>query len=97
MKKKLTKLQGETEDGKTVIGGIFNYCSTYGAPLELVIDEFDKNDFVIDWKDFVCSAISSGMDKERVKSRIIEAVSDIKGTKYTKEFKKRLELLNAEM
>ena len=53
-------ITGKTVDGHLVVRGIFQWVSTYGLPLEMVLDGLQKESLVADWLDFYEECIREG-------------------------------------
>ncbi len=91
-KKDMYRIMGKTTDGKVVVGGIYEFTSTYGYPLvELLYDMQDK-DLVVDWIDFYKHSLDSGMKSERILSRMKEAIIEVYGAKYCDAVMNRMDL-----
>ncbi|WP_299074770.1 hypothetical protein [uncultured Paraglaciecola sp.] len=85
----LLKISGESKDGKMVLGGFFALRSTHGIPLEEMLMFARDNDILIDWEDFIQSAISEGMSPRGVASTIDAASTEIFGIHHAREIKRR--------
>lgn len=60
-------LVGETEDGKSVIKGMFKmYSSSLGLSLDIIMGFLWEKGSVIDWFDFYTDARTSGMKHDNV-------------------------------
>lgn len=95
LSKILSHSPGTTEDGVPVINGVFKLVGTYGMPLETIL-MWLENFAVIDWRDYIKSALSDGHKIETIKARISAAIAEIKGKQYAIEFEKRLNLFCSE-
>jgi len=75
---------GETTNHKEVFSGkiIFQFRSTYGLPLDCLIDELRKYDYVISWFDFIDEAIISGWKDKKI---IDEIEYGLRDANYKKE------------
>jgi hypothetical protein len=83
---------GQTEDGKTVVGNVFeNYSSRLGLPLEYIVDMLTKNDMVVDWVRFYEDSIKSGWKYSTLRTRVDVALVDTFGPEYRDEVLKRLD------
>lgn len=88
---------GKTENGDLVVGGYFAFCSTHGLALEDIFLAHQKDTstpkIVIDWSDFIISAISSGMNADSVYQRIVTSISMVYNLKEQAEFTEKLKML----
>ncbi len=84
------KISGKTVEGKLVVQGIFQITSSFGLPIEVILDILTKNGMVIDWIDYYESSLSSGCNRNTIINRIESAVGDCFGSKYREEVMKRL-------
>lgn len=73
---------GSTTDGKFVVNNVFQFTSTAGVPLTEILIYCQSHNMVIDWLDYYNSAISLGMERSRILSRISADVADSFGTEY---------------
>lgn len=64
------RFEGFSSDGKIVIGNCFQFCETYGIDIEDVFLELRNKNMLISWMDYYISALSSGMKKQNIISRI---------------------------
>ncbi len=90
MGKKILKFSGNTTDGNPVMKNVFNLVGTHGVPLELILDKFKRGGWVVDWDDYIKSALKDGHNINTIKSRILSAVGDSYGSLYRKQFEYRL-------
>lgn len=72
------------------MSGVFALIGTHGIPLEYVLVDFDRRNFIIDWVDYIKSALKDGAKLSNIKSRIIAAVGDVHGPEYRKQIESRL-------
>ena len=83
---------GQTEDGKLVIGNIFeNVTSRLGIPLEFVIEILNSHDMVIDWRQFYEDSMKSGWSYKTLRLRIDSSLGDTCSSHYRDEVLKRLD------
>lgn len=59
-------------------------------PLDTIIQEFDKQGYVIDWIDFYESSVKSGWNVKTTLKKIEYSLIDIKEKEYCEEVLKRL-------
>ena len=88
---------GITTDDRPVVADVFPLVGTRGVPLDIVLGELLKAGFVVDWQDFVRQALADGANPERLRTKILDAVSDIHGVDYTEQVGVRLEKLFVRM
>lgn len=79
------KISGKTSDEKLVISGVGSFCFTHGVPLEVVLDDFLSRNLVVDWVDYLESALLDGHNPRTIRARIDSAVSDTHGRLYSQE------------
>jgi alanyl-tRNA synthetase len=66
--------QGKTEDGRMVIGNVFQFIDTLGIPLGIVYDVLKREGCVIDWAVFIENALNAGWNPDTVKARILDTL-----------------------
>lgn len=64
----------------------FQFLNTYGLPLEVVLDIFKREDIVPNWTGFFRDSVESGRAPDRVQIQLEEAVGDVYGQEYRKQF-----------
>lgn len=80
---------GKTDDGKPVFAGVGTLCFTRGVPLELVLHEFKTKGYVVDWLDYIQTAIKDGHNPRTIQARMEAALGDVMGKAYKEEVMKR--------
>lgn len=75
LKNKLS-IKGTSEDCKTAISGCFIFMSTLGLPLSSIVDTMQNRGFVIDWNDFIKSALKEGWKPTSIMIRLDEMCTD---------------------
>lgn len=83
---------GRTEDGRDVLGGLYEMYSTHGIPLDVLVEKLNEQGKVIGWMNYVDSAVKDGISKERACGRAIEACGDALGSEHAEEVKKRFRI-----
>ena len=73
---------GITEDGKSVIGGVYEFHETYGMPLQALFSWLADRNMVPDWIDFYHWANNNGMRHERIISKIRDPLEDAWGVDF---------------
>ena len=76
---------GNTTEGLSVMAGVGSLCFTHGIPLEMVLGYFKEKNLVVDWIDYISSALLDGHSVRNIRARIESAVSDIYGKMYANE------------
>jgi hypothetical protein len=79
------KVSAKTPEGHAVISGVGTLCFTHGVPLEIVLGFFKDNDLVVDWFDYIRTALLDGHNPRTVRARIDSSTADIYGGAYAKE------------
>jgi len=90
-KKRVLQPVGKTEDGKLVYAGVFIFYDRHGLPLQEIISCLEENNAVPCWVSFIKEADKQGWTRKATVSRIKEAIIDIHGPAYWKNFNQRLE------
>lgn len=85
------EIAGKTTDGKLVVSGVGAFCFTHGIPLEIVLDDFRSRNLVVDWMEYLMTALKDGHNPKTIRSRIDSAVSDIHGHSYSLEIMTRVD------
>jgi len=83
-------LQGNTVDGKRVVGNVFRYVESRGIPLDIVFHKLYQHDLIIDWIDFYEDSQKAGWLIKTTLNKIEEGLIDAMGKEYTHEVLKRL-------
>lgn len=88
--KDLLSVSGKTQEGKSVLRGVFEVTSSIGLPLVSILVLLEENGCLVDWIDYYESALKQGMQTDRILSRIEGDISDVYGADYRNEVLKRL-------
>ena len=91
-KKDMYRFTGKTTDGKIVVGGLYEFTSTYGYPLVELLYDMQGEDLVVDWLDFYESALKFGMKSDRILGRMSEAINEVYGAKHCEAVMNRMEI-----
>ncbi len=75
-------LSGRTPENKIVLSGVGTLCFTHGVPLEVVLSFFQSHDLVVDWIDYIQTALLDGHNLRTIRARIESATADIYGGVY---------------
>lgn len=73
---------GQTEDGKSVVSGVFRLEDTAGIPLHITLDYLHQHGFMPDWTDFYMEASRNGWKHKTVIRKLSEAIEEIYGSKF---------------
>lgn len=65
-------------DNKRVIKGVGKFIDCIGLPLIFVLDEFKKENLVVDWIDFIDYCIEKNWDIKQTITKIDESLTEIK-------------------
>ena len=93
MKHEYLKAAGKTDEGKLVMSGVGTLCFTAGVPLELILHHFREHNLVVDWLDYIQTALKDGHKPNTIQSRMEAALGDVYGKAYTTEVMKRAKAL----
>ena len=74
MKKVHLTDNGRTEDGRIVVGNVFQFIDTLGVPLGVVYDVLVGKNMLIDWDVFVTEAMDAGWNHSTIYSRVLDAM-----------------------
>ena len=85
------KVEGKTSDGQLVLSGVGTLCFTKGVPLEIVLYFVKEKKLVVDWFDYIKTALLDGHNPRTIKARIESAVSDAYSVKYAEAVVERVE------
>lgn len=91
MPKSKLKPLGLTTDGAVVVGKCYQFASTHGLPLEALIEALYPQNIVISWEDYLLNGIKHGEDASNLKSKIVNACTDVMGKEYGNVIKAKLE------
>lgn len=70
---------------------VFVLVGTKGVPLEFILEQFKKNEWIMDWPAYVDDAMKDGAKLRTVRGRILAAVGEVYGPKYVDGFKERFD------
>ena len=79
---KILPVLGKTVDGRTVVGGVFQFYDTYGIPLESILDVLKDVKMVPSWPQFVQDALAGGWTKKKTLNILAPALLEIYGSEY---------------
>jgi alanyl-tRNA synthetase len=74
MKKVHLTDNGRTEDGRIVVGNVFQFIDTLGVPIHTVYDVLVSKNMVIDWDMFVTNAVAAGWNHSTIHSRVLDTL-----------------------
>jgi hypothetical protein len=81
---------GTTQDGRTVVRGVYRLYETEGLPLDVIFDALIAHNSIPDWTAFVVEAELAGMKKDRILSKLDTAIVDTYGTEMRDVVTRRL-------
>ena len=84
---------GKTQNGKTVVAGVYEFHETYGMPLDFLLSYLYDKDIIPDWVDMYNWAIKNNMKHDRIISKLIDPIEDSYGKEFAISVKQTLELL----
>lgn len=89
--KRNLKVNGVTEDGKYVLGGVFKLTESRGIPLEIIVKKLDEEGCIIDWISFYKEARYRALWKiNTIVNKIDITLFDLYGEEYRDEVVNRL-------
>jgi hypothetical protein len=71
---------GTTQDGRTVVRGVYRLYETEGLPLDVILDALIAHNSIPDWTAFVIEAELAGMKLDRILSKLDAAIVDTYGS-----------------
>ena len=71
---------------------MFRLYETRGVPLDTIIEEFDRQGYIIDWIDFYESSTKSGWNGKTTLKKIEYSLMDVKEKEYCDNVLQRLKL-----
>ena len=74
--KLVIKIVGRTVDNKPVVGGVYQFRATYGAPLDFIFEKLKENGMIPDFWELYNEVPTSKRSELRM------AIIDIYGTEY---------------
>lgn len=77
--------KGITEDGKLVVGGVYDFHQSLGMPLDFLFGHLKELGIVPDWLDFYRMAIHNGMAHDRVITKIRDPIEDAWGVEFANQ------------
>jgi len=89
--KKILNLAGKTIEGLPVIDGVGHACFSRGIPLEIVLEYFKSKNLVVDWCDYIDTAIADGHSIRTICAKMQSAISEVYGRKYSEQVMLRAE------
>ncbi|MCK5021241.1 MAG: hypothetical protein KAS32_29795 [Candidatus Peribacteraceae bacterium] len=75
----MISIVGKTTDGKMVVDGVYNFYSTYGLPMDILLDSLWKKNYVPSWECFVKEAKQNGVNLSRLLKKISVSILDVYG------------------
>jgi hypothetical protein len=84
---------GKTTDGKIVVDGVWEMYETHGLPLDIIFSICMEKDWVPSWIDIYLQMKKSGMDHDRILSKLEESISDSFGKEFCMTVISKLELI----
>ena len=69
---------------------MFRLLETRGVPLEIIVDELEKSNYIVDWIDFYESSLKCGWNISTTLNKIECCLTDIKGKQYCDDVLLRL-------
>lgn len=79
---KTLSVVGKTEDGKSVVSGVFEFSDTYGLPPADLFNLLKQNNMVPCWVSYVQSATECGWKSKTIHAKLREAVVDSYGSSF---------------
>lgn len=74
---------GETADGKGVVDGIWKMFETHGLPMDIIFSLCIEKNWVPDWILLYKQMKKSGMEHDRILSKLEEAINDSFGKEFS--------------
>jgi len=74
---------GRTIDGRLVMTRTYQFCTTYGIPLDTLLEILNTKNIAVDWDDYITTGIKTGEKLSSLKQKVINANLDVLGQTYT--------------
>lgn len=78
-------LRPHSGDNSHVILGVFDFVSTYGLPLDMVVQYLKERGLVVDWANYILDATGTGQNERTTKIKIENAIEEVFGQKGLEE------------
>lgn len=88
----MIQIEGQTEDGRKVVSGLFRFYETHGIPLVMLFTALEGMNVVPDWGPFYHEARRAGVKAERILAMLHSDISDVYGREYRDAVLQRLEM-----
>jgi len=74
-----------TGDNKIVVSGysVFKFMETKGLPLDFMLSHLDKDEYVVDWLEFILTAEQHNWKLKGTLIKIENAMTDVYGSEYS--------------
>lgn len=73
---------GQTSDGKMVIDGVWETYQTHGLPLDIIFSICIEKDLMPSWIHLYVQMRNTGMQHERIISKLEESIGDSFGKEF---------------
>lgn len=83
---------GLTQDGKTVVAGVYKLYETHGLPLAVVFSLLEEHNMVPCWLAYLQEATSAGLTPDRAIRKVEDAIADAWGGEFRDLVVRGLEL-----
>ena len=86
------EFNGITEDGKIVVSGlsVFKFIESKGVPLDFILSSLDKNEYSIDWLDFIFTSVEHKWKLKGTLIKIENSLNDVYGREFSLPIIERL-------
>ena len=91
MKNEQLPVIGKTEDGKPVVGGVFEMFDTHGLPFTVIFMLCDKLGVIPCWLTLYNVADAHGWSHDTIMKRLTEAIQDVYPMEWGKVVIQRLD------
>lgn len=78
----LIRIVGETEDGKTVVAGVYRFYETVGLPLDVILSELNQRNALPCWNTLVDEMKTAGWGERKIRGTLDAAIAAV----YPREF-----------
>ena len=72
----LFQVVGKTEEGASVVSGVYSFYETQGCPLETILEKLRDSGFIPSWTHLYVEMLLAGISFSRAMSRLDAAIVD---------------------
>lgn len=85
-------ISGKTTDGIPVIAGIIKLSESQGIPLTIILQYLKEKHLIVDWIDYIDTAIQLKWNPKTALTKAEEAITEIYNQEYASEIIARMKM-----